>query len=46
MKTIRALIPLAVLVASTTVSFAQTPDNPPTPAQQDPAPVPTPGVHT
>lgn len=42
MKTIRALIPLAVLVASTTVSFAQAPDNPPTPAQQDPAPVPAP----
>lgn len=34
MKTIRALIPLAVLVASTTVSLAQVP--------QDPAPVPAP----
>ncbi len=42
MKTIRALIPLAVLVASTTVGFAQTSDNPPKPTQQDPAPVPTP----
>lgn len=42
MRTIRALIPLAVLVASTTAGFAQTPDTPPKPAQQDPAPVPTP----
>lgn len=41
MKTIRALIPLAVLVAGTTVSFAQAPDNPPPP---DPAPVPVPAT--